>query len=136
MTHLINQFKRSLILSFIIISMNLLSCGILNDTTIPTLQVLWPNGGEKLKVGQTYEIRWLSEQNDGSPMDGFLLIILEGKDSNPVQDCTFYITDHIDDVKKFEWTISDTCQGQFKVFVNNQSWEVYDESDDWFTIEN
>jgi len=95
------------------------------------LTLLWPNGGEELKAGQTYQIQWQSK-NIGKV--GILLV--KGED---LQETKWIVEDISAGNKKYDWDIfvwENTGQ-DYKIAILEYPWQEgnkTDYSDDFFTI--
>jgi len=91
---------------------------------LPRLVLLYPNGGQRLKVDTTVEVRWDAQNVNG---DIELSYAVKG-----ASDWTVIGTAPAAD-KRYEWTIPDE-PGQVKLRIRTVDGSVSDESDDWWEI--
>lgn len=97
----------------------------------PYIKVIFPNGGEKWRIGETYEIKW--EFGGLEKVDIYLYGSIPGQRPFSKKLATG-ISATLDE---YSWTISeDIPSGDSFVIIINQEGEVYprDESDNYFGI--
>jgi hypothetical protein len=95
-------------------------------SNVPILRVIWPNGGEKLFRGGTYNINWTSSGITGN-VDILLL-----KNTGEV----YTIAQNISNSGSYSWTIAQNIPSgpDYKIKISGNSGSVYDLSDSFFTI--
>jgi hypothetical protein len=99
------------------------------DTTSPTVTVEQPNGGERLRGGETYEIRW-SASDAGTGVETVYLRYETRSDSRMI--------DAVENTGSYAWTLPDgkTTTGRIRVDAEDGAGNVgTDRSDDQFTVD-
>ena len=89
------------------------------------IEVFWPNGGEKLIPAEIYYIAWVSPGISWLKLDLY-------KEEEFYETITFFS----EEVQKWAWIIPEGLKGEkYKIRVSNSdNLEIYDESDDFFSI--
>lgn len=95
-----------------------------STTTIPSITVVSPNGGERLVMGNTYQIQWKSIGIER------LMIGLQGPSSRTV------IADVSASVGQYSWTAPTDIVGStsYKILIGDAKSPLSDESDNYFSI--
>lgn len=98
-----------------------------------SIKILYPNGGENLISGKTYEIVWKSE------ISSDVSIWLSKKGASDVADLITGSSLVPASTGKYSWTIPKDNNdikngGQFKIVISSKDSSVSDSSDNYFTI--
>ncbi len=103
---------------------------ILNVTSIPSITVLSPNGGEVLEIGKMYEIKWSNSTSKEVGIDLFSAEISVGQNGN------FPRGNYPNTQTTYNWTISSSTPSgfSFKICLNTYDGLISDCSDGVFTI--
>lgn len=108
-------------------------CELPNTTTIPSIKVLSPNGGETYEVGSTRTIRWSSSNFTGKVS---ILLLQQGVENGGLGQS--YIVQNISNSGVFQWDIpsSVTTNASYKISVGQFGFPnaINDSSDADFTI--
>jgi len=100
--------------------------------TTPTITVISPNGGEILKSGKTYKIKWKSR---GLERSSFVNITLTAFREDGSQEKALIAT-YVFNKGVFNWKVLDNIPANvvFKIRIDSQGYIAEDESDGFFSI--